>query len=364
MISTHVRPLRLFGLTVIIAALAACGGAAAPRPEAAPEAAVGQRPFAWPPGQQVPSARGEAGSVGAPVQPAAVPAAAWSEVTALPPGVDRDRAAIRALAGDFRVTFDFQEVVSLRPGQDLAAPYHSWATERVFIVADTPNRISLQHQLVVRTADKPTEAMVVKHWREDWTWQDTAILAFQGLGKWRVDARQPADVEGAWSQAVWGVDDEPRYESNGRWRHDGQTSQWISERQWRPLPRREYTKRKDYQALDGIHRIVITPDGWVQWQDNGKLPLSAPGTPVAEGPLAIEIGCARYERISGFDWTPGVTAWAAESAHAAAIRTAWDERIAAAAPGTLIDRDALSAEIDAAVDGAKPGSAATGKPAP
>lgn len=339
-------PWRALLVVPLLAVLAGCQSA--PRAEA--------RPFAWPSEAPAPVVSGEKGPAGVPVTLAAVPSAEWTAVSTLAPGVERDRAAIHALAGDFRVTFDFQETISYRPGQPLQAPYHSWATERVFAIADTPGYIALQHQLVIRSVDDPAKAVVVKHWREDWTYEDTKVLVFRGKGKWQLDTRDAASVAGSWTQAVYGTEDEPRYEALGRWRHDGATSQWISERQWRPLPRREYSIRKDYHALDGIQRLVITPNGWVQWQDNAKLPLAAAAQAEASGPLAQEIGCARYERITGFDWTPGVTAWQADQAYWTKVRAAWDEKIAAAGTG-LLDRQEIAAEITTKV-----GDAPSAKP--
>lgn len=338
--------------------LAACGTDAprADQPTAQPrEKTVKLMPFAWPPDQAPLATRGGT-SVGEPVTLAAEPSPAWTALQATPPGIERDRAAIRALAGEYRITFDFQETIALRPKQPLTAPYHSWATERIFVIADTPARITLQHQLVMRFAAHPGQAMVVKHWRQDWTWQDGDLLRYQGLGVWRREQREAAEVAGCWSQAVYGVGDEPRYETVGRWRHDGQSSEWISDRHLRPLPRREYSVRKDYHALDGSHRIVITPGGWVLWQENRKLPLAAPGQPAADGPLAIEIGCERYERLAGFDWQPGIDEWKAQEAAWVQLRAAWDERLAA--PETRLgEEQKIGAEILGEVsDGDVPGA--------
>ena len=49
-------------------------------------------------------------------------------VTAAPAA---DRAAILAMAGEFRVTFQFQETVAVAPGYELHEPYRSGATEFV-----------------------------------------------------------------------------------------------------------------------------------------------------------------------------------------------------------------------------------------
>src|SRR3546814_951309 len=46
---------------------------------------------------------------------------------------------------------------------------------------------------------------------------------------------------------------------------------WTSDLTARPLPRREYTKRDDYNVLIGINRHTITPNGWTHEQFNTKV---------------------------------------------------------------------------------------------
>jgi hypothetical protein len=69
------------------------------------------------------------------------------------------------------------------------------------------------------------------------------------------------------------VDDSPRYAARGRWQHAAGVSTWISDETWRPLPRREFSVRKDYDVLVGTNRHTITPTGWVQEENNVKLAL-------------------------------------------------------------------------------------------
>jgi hypothetical protein len=285
------------------------------------------RPFAWPLEQAPLPTRGGT-STGAPVTLAPLPSPAWKELAGVPLGIERDRAAIKAMAGEYRTCFDFQETIPLRAGYALSAPYFSWATERIAVIEDTPTRIVLQHQLVMRFAGDD-QGHVVKHWRQDWTWQDNDLLRYRGNAKWRHERLDPNDAAGSWSQAVYGVGDEPRYETFGRWVHDGEVSSWTSDRHWRPRPRREKTVRQDYDVLEGVHRITITPDGWVLWQDNRKLKLAENGTVPPDGYLASEIGLERYQRLDGFDWKPGVELWEKEKEEWAAVRATWHEVLAA-----------------------------------
>ena len=192
-----------------------------------------------------------------------------------------DREAILAMTGEYKVKFQFQETGAIEPGYELKEPYTSGATEFVEVVEDTGVYIALQHILVMHpqnedgTLDQDAEPVVVKHWRQDWTYEDTTLIAFRGNNTWERVELDPAEVEGTWSQAVYQVDDSPRYESFGTWQHVGDRSAWQSAETWRPLPRREFSKRSDYQVLLASNRHTITPNGRVHDQDNSKLVQAA-----------------------------------------------------------------------------------------
>lgn len=234
---------------------------------------------------------------------------------------EQDRKAILAMAGTFNVKFQFHETVAIQPGYELKKPYTSDATELVTVVEDTGRFISLQHVLVV-TGEDGTQR-VVKHWRQDWTYEDTELLAFQGHRKWaRVTLPDP-HVKGTWSQAVWQVDDSPRYESFGKWTHTGERSAWESQETWRPLPRREYTKRSDYQVLVVRNRHTITPAGWVHEQDNRKVVLDESGKPVSV--IAHETGLNLYNRTDTADLAKGKAYWDATEAYWRDVRRVWSD---------------------------------------
>ena len=78
------------------------------------------------------------------------------------------------------------------------------------------------------------------------------------------------DVKGQWSQKVYQVDDSPRYEGTGTWVHVDGKSYWENVSN-APLPRRERTKRKDYNLMIRNNRHQITDQGWIQIQDNKKI---------------------------------------------------------------------------------------------
>ena len=241
---------------------------------------------------------------------------------------ERDRRAILAMAGDYRTSFDFIETVGFIEGYRPRAPYQSWGTERVYVVANEPEFVSLQHIIVMHFLDADgfeSDAMVVKHWRQDWQYEDTEVHAFQGRGAFLRRALDQASREGRWTQTVYQVDDSPRYEAIGRWIHAPGVSYWKSDDRRRPLPRREFSVRDDYQALYGSHRITITPAGWTQEEDALKLVLDEDNRPSSSQPyLAREAGLSRYDRVLDYDFSAGDDYWQDTGAFWSRVRHYWD----------------------------------------
>jgi hypothetical protein len=284
--------------------------------------APSQFTFAWPLDEKALKPRG-ATTRGAPVSLDKAPGAAWQRLNE--PGLnplERDRRAILAMAGPYRVSFDFLEVVRFDPALKPDAPYQSWGTEYVFVAEDRPDFIALQHILVMRMqleGGKVSEPMVVRHWRQEWRYQADSLLAYEGANTWARRAVPAAERRGAWVQSVLQVDDSPRYAARGRWQHAGGFSSWISDETWRPLPRREFSVRKDYDVLVGSNRHTITPHGWVQEENNLKLALGG------QRFLAREYGVARYERIRDYDFSAGEKYYARTEPFWAEVRAAWRE---------------------------------------
>lgn len=238
---------------------------------------------------------------------------------------EADRAAILAMLGEYRVSFAFDETVVLQPGYARQEPKRSGAHEVVVLVEDGPDRIVLQHLLVGRNGH------VTKHWRQDWLWQASERLEFSADQTW---ALRPVPVEltrGAWTQCVYEVSDAPRYCGTGRWNHRYGNATWTSDRSWRPLPRREYTVREDYNALNVENRHTITPDGWTHEQDNSKVRRRPDGS--TEAVLVREHGFNDYRRLTGEggqDFGPAYRYWEATAGYWAQVRQRWATRVAAA----------------------------------
>lgn len=242
---------------------------------------------------------------------------------------ERDRQAILAMAGAYRTSFEFLETVGFAPDFSPAKPYRSWATEYVYVLADEPEFISLQHILVMVIEQEDgslSDPMVTKHWRQDWRFQDTDLHEYAGNGVWARTAPAEDEAVGAWSQAVFQVDDSPRYESMGKWRHFPTHSVWEGHETRRPLPRREFSVRDDYDLLFGSNRHTILPAGWTHEQDNLKMVVDEDGTPDPVTPfLAREIGVNRYDRIAGFDFAAGDQYWEETGPFWSMVREKWAE---------------------------------------
>ncbi len=227
---------------------------------------------------------------------------------------EKDRAAILAMAGDFKVGFRFQETLSLRADYAIKPDvYEESAYETVKLVEDTGRRIVLQHLLQV--GDR-----VVKHWGQIWTYEDTEILEYQGGRKWITRTLAPEEAAGRWTQRVTQVDDTPRYEGIGRWVHHPESSEWSATAN-RPLPRREHTKRDDYDLLLATNRHTVTRAGWFHEQDNTKW-VKRDGRSY---PLCREIGFNPYLRVEQHDFSEANEFWKNTAAFWADVRKVWEE---------------------------------------
>ncbi|MDP0492605.1 MAG: hypothetical protein Q7Q71_16280 [Verrucomicrobiota bacterium JB023] len=235
----------------------------------------------------------------------------------------QDRAAILGMAGKFKITFDFEETVALLPDYELRKPYHSEAKELVKVVEDKGEEITLQHLLVIDDMDGP---MVIKHWAQIWKYEDPHVLEYEGDMTWLPVTLSDEQVEGTWTQYVTQVDDSPRYKAAGKWVHEGNYSAWTSMPSTRPLPRREYTKRSDYDLLKVVNTHIITPDGWVHQQENRKF-VRRNG---ANQSICLEKGLNNYTRITepseidNEDFAAAEDYWSETYPFWADVREAWN----------------------------------------
>ncbi|GAA4324169.1 hypothetical protein GCM10023149_25570 [Mucilaginibacter gynuensis] len=231
--------------------------------------------------------------------------------------LEQDRQTIKALAGFYKVTFNYAETFAPDTAYKFHPRYNSWGYEWAVIEEDSPKRIVIQHLLVV------ADSMVIKHWREDWEYEQPTMLAFDKENRWTKVTLKPAEVKGRWVQKVFQVDDSPRYESIGTWVHVDGRHQWQSETD-SPLPRREFTKRSDYNVLRRGNRVYLTPEGWMFEQDNKKIIRSENGDKL----LAQEKGYEEFTKADEAKFAFAKGWWAEQKGYWADVRKVWADTFA------------------------------------
>lgn len=272
----------------------------------------------------------------APPTPAAAQTAPAAE--AADSTFEADRQSILAMAGDYRVRFDMRETTSWRDDYTPIDPALSGGFEIVRVIEDTGRHIVLQHILVVGDAADP---VVVKHWRQDWTYEPATYLAYEGQGRWTLEPVPAAERAGAWSQTVWQVDDSPRYGGYGRWTEEGGVRRWQSNEIWRPLARRDAVREPRYDRYLSVNRHSPAPAGWIHWQDNIKMgPVDGEIVPFVQ-----ESVLNTYAASDEFDPAPGESYWSNTQDYWAAVREAWDEAIAAHDGVTLVEEPQMGNTI-------------------
>ena len=179
-----------------------------------------------------------------------------------------DVKAIKSMCGCYEVQFNFAETFSYSKDSlyKKSPVKHETALEWVELIEDQPNKISLQHLLITGK----TEESIVKHWRQDWLFENTNFYKFNKETTWNFNQLSPKEVKGQWTQKVYQVDDSPRYEGTATWVHVDGRHYWENTTD-APLPRREHTIRNDYNVLKRTNVQEMTPTGWIHDQDNAKL---------------------------------------------------------------------------------------------
>ncbi|WP_184548939.1 DUF6607 family protein [Mucilaginibacter sp. FT3.2] len=228
--------------------------------------------------------------------------------------LEQDRKAILALGGFYKVTFDYGETFSPDTAYKNHPQYHASGYEWAVVEQESPKKIVIQHILV--TGD----TSVIKHWREDWVYEEPNLLNFDKSSTWTKTKLTPAETKGRWVQKVFQVDDSPRYESIGTWVHVDGRHEWQSTCD-SPLPRREFTKRSDYNVLRRGNRIYVTDKGWMFEQDNQKLVRSADGDKL----LVREKGYEEFTKADEAKFAFAQKWWKNQQPYWTAVRQVWDE---------------------------------------
>ena len=232
----------------------------------------------------------------------------------------QDADAIKKMCGCYDVTYNFAETFNYskdllyKPSENKFTKGLEWAG----LIIDEDDKISLQHILQV---GNPAEPMVVKHWRQDWLFENRTFYMFNTENRWTYKKKKKVEVKGQWTQKVYQVDDSPRYEGSGSWVHVDGKSYWENTTP-APLPRREYTKRSDYNLTMRSNRQEITDYGWIHDQDNKKIIREAGKEDFV---IAEEKGYNTYVKVDDSLCEVASKWWKDYNDKWAIVRSKWDE---------------------------------------
>jgi hypothetical protein len=232
---------------------------------------------------------------------------------------EKDQKAIKEMCGCYEVGFNFAETFSYSKDSTYQASKvkHDKGLEWVQLVEDNNDKIVMQHLLIV---GPPQKQSIIKHWRQDWLFENTDFYMFDVNNKWNFVQKPKNEVVGQWTQKVYQVDDSPRYEGSASWVHVDGKSYWENTTD-APLPRREYTKRQDYNVTVRTNRHEITKDGWIHDQDNDKL-IRRDGE--ADFILAQEKGLNTYVKVDDSKCKSAQSWWKENEKMWALVRNNWD----------------------------------------
>ncbi len=213
----------------------------------------------------------------------------------------QDIEAIKEMCGCFEIDFKFSETFQYSNDSNYSKSknYNAKALEYSKLIKDEKGHISIQHLLVMGD-------YVIKHWRQDWIYQNKDLLKYDGNNNWKYISKNKKDVKGQWTQKVFQVDDSPRYEGSATWVHADGKSYWENS-SYAPLPRREYTKRDDYNVMIRGNRHEITKYGWVHDQDNFKVVKDSESN--SEVIIASEKGLNTYTRVDESKCKEAINWW-------------------------------------------------------
>ena len=232
---------------------------------------------------------------------------------------NKDIESIKSMCGCFKIDFNFSEtfVFSKDENYQKSKTYKSGGLEWGQLIVDDKNKISIQHLLIVGSKQFPT---IVKHWRQDWIYQNTNLYVYDKNDKWSFKSLEKNDVKGQWTQKVFQVDDSPRYEGSASWVHVDGKSYWENTTP-APLPRREFSKRSDYNVTLRGNRHEIIDEGWIHDQDNKKIQKDDAGN---ESVLAHEKGFSTYTKVPDAECKAAVDWWMKNSNKWKMVRDKWD----------------------------------------
>ena len=228
----------------------------------------------------------------------------------------KDIEAIKKMCGCFEIDFNFAETFQYSNDSNYKKSnnYNSKALEYAKLIKDEKGHISIQHLLVMGS-------YVIKHWRQDWIYENEDLLKYDADNTWKKISKTKKEVKGQWTQKVFQVDDSPRYEGTSSWVHIDGKSFWENT-SYAPLPRREYTKRNDYNIMIRGNRHEIVNYGWIHDQDNKK--VIRDNKQNKEYEIAAEKGFNKYVKVDDSKCIEAAEWWNENSKKWAFVREKWN----------------------------------------
>ena len=234
--------------------------------------------------------------------------------------INVDKESIKSMCGCFDVGFHFAETFSYSEDSTYnpSNEKHMGATEWAQLVEETDSSVVIQHLLVIGSGEN---SMIIKHWRQDWIYQNTEFYIYDHDNKWSFQKSSKDEVEGQWTQKVFQVDDSPRYEGSGSWVYVDGKKYWESTTD-APLPRREYTNRSDYNLTIRTSRHEIVESGWIHDQDNKKIVRD---NGKEDFVLAEEKGMNIYKRVEDSKCQAAKDWWVENNEYWKSVRNVWSD---------------------------------------
>ncbi len=229
-----------------------------------------------------------------------------------------EQQAVKSLCGCYEVDFKYAETFAVDTAYKFRPRYHADGLEWVVAEEASDKKIVLQHLLVAY------DTMIIKHWREDWEFEKADWWQFSQDATWQHTIGTKQKTKGQWTQTVWEVDDAPRYQGSSNWVTTNGQYYWENTTD-APLPRREYTKRKDYNVMQRTNRIIITDTGWVHEQDNKKIVRKGGLADVA---IAEEKGYNIYKKTDDSKCKQAAIWWGKHKQFWNTVRQSWETLLA------------------------------------
>lgn len=230
---------------------------------------------------------------------------------------EQEKTFIKEMCGCYEVNFQYAETFSPSKDYEFKDRYDARGLEWIFTDEETEDKLVLQHLLIVN------DTMVIKHWRQDWLYENQEILSYQRNHEWKKEQHDAKEVAGTWTQKVYQVDDSPRYEGFAHWVNMDGKKYWEST-VIAPLPRREHTKRSDYNVMQRNNKHKITSYGHVHELDNAKIIR----TEEKDSILVWEKGMNTYTKVDDSRCKKAQDWWPSNRAYWTDVRAVWTDVIA------------------------------------